>query len=89
MPQIKKVKSLQNFCLESIASNIVEWNKIHVEMFGDRKVALLDAKGPFDSLRKFCGNYLSKIECINNRINCAIISVSSINDSGENHWNPC
>ena len=54
MPQVKKVKTLQNFCLESIASNVDKWNELHVEICGDRKVGLLDAKGPFDSLREFC-----------------------------------
>ena len=54
MPQIKKVKSLQGFCLENISLNIDMWYKIHVEIFGDRKVDHLDAKGPFDSLREFC-----------------------------------
>ena len=54
MPQIKQVKSLQGSCLESVALNIDNWYKIHVENFGGRKVDNLGANGPFDSLRKFC-----------------------------------
>ena len=54
---MKMVKSLQESCLESVASNIDKWNKIHVEIFGDRKVDHLDVKGPFDSLREFCLHY--------------------------------
>ena len=87
MPQINKVNSLQGICLENISLNIDMWYKIHVEIFGDRKVDHLDAKGPFDSLREYIVEmvevklYVLKLT--------AIISVSSIKDSGENHWNPC
>ena len=54
MPQIKKVNSLKNICLESIASNVDKWYKIHVENFGGRKIDHLGANSPFESLRKFC-----------------------------------
>ena len=87
MPQIKRVQSLQGTCFESIALNIDKWYKIHVQIFGGRKVDHLDAKGPFDSLREYIVEmvevklYVLKLT--------AIISVSSIKDFGENHWNPC
>ena len=55
MPQIKRVKSLQGSCLESVALNIDNWYKIHVEILGGRKIDNLGAiNGPFESLRKFC-----------------------------------
>ena len=64
MPRIKKVSYLQNLCLENIALNIEEWYKVHLEISGYRKVnQLIDAKSPFDSLRKFCWNYGSRFDC--------------------------
>ena len=57
MPHIKKVKSLQESCLESIAFNIDKWNKSHVQIVGDQKVDHLDAKGPLDALREYRWNY--------------------------------
>ena len=54
MPHIKQVKSLQEFCLESIVFNIEKWRKSHVDIVGDEKVEHLDVKGPLDALREYC-----------------------------------
>ena len=58
MPHIKKVNSLQESCLKSIAFNIDKWRTFqNVETAGDQKVEHLDVKGPLDALREYCLNY--------------------------------
>ena len=55
MPQTKKVRSLQYYCLEIVTSKIDEWcqSQTNVEVFEDQK-ANLDANGSFDSLCEYC-----------------------------------
>ena len=51
MPHIKKVNSLQESCLKSIAFNIDKWKTFqNVETAGDQKVEHLDVKGPLDAV---------------------------------------